>query len=96
MATIHSREAVAVTNLRVGDMVEFYGAIFEIVDTGESRGHIDGHEAYGRFDDFVGPSPVAVPKGRFVSGAPVTGYFGPDRDWTFQGNQLAKTCRVTN
>lgn len=89
------RESIPVTCLNVGDIVEFYGALFEITSTGESRGHIDGHEAYGRFEDFVGPSPVAIPNGRFISGTAVGGYFGPGKDWTFQGNSLGRACRIS-
>lgn len=85
-----------VTELNIGDVVEFYGALFEIIDSGESRGHIDGYGAYGLFDDFVGPSPVAVPVGRWIFGAVVSGYFGPTKTWTFQGNCLNQVIVVCN
>lgn len=78
---------VSVTELRVGDVAHAHGAEFVIFTTGESRGHIDGYgAAYGSFLDFVGPSPVARPVGRWIAGETVEGYFGPDVDWTFQGN----------
>lgn len=81
---------VSVTELNVGDKIAFYGGEFEIVKVTESRGHIDGYAAYGRFDDFVGPSPVAVARGRFIGGKPCDGYFGPSKDFTFQGNALTR------
>jgi hypothetical protein len=78
---------VSVTELHAGDVAYFHGGEFEIVSTGESRGHIDGYgRAYGSFHDFVGPSPVAVPCGRWLGGEIVPNYFGPGRDWWFQGN----------
>jgi hypothetical protein len=80
---------IPVTSLRVGDIAHAYGGIFEIIKTGESRGHIDGNMAYGSFRDFIGPSPVAVPIGRFVGGEATEGYFGPGKDWSFQGNSRA-------
>lgn len=84
------KEIVSVTQLRVGDVVYHYGGVFEIVSTGEGRGHIDGAFAYGGYDAFVGPSPVAIPVGRFVGGEAIPGYFGPkSKDWTFQGNRRA-------
>lgn len=79
-------KTVSVTQLNVGDIVHFYGARFEIIRTEESRGHIDGAHAYGLHIDFVGPSPVAVPMGRYIDGDVVVGYFGPNKDWSFQGN----------
>jgi hypothetical protein len=79
---------VSATELHAGDVAYFHGAQFEIVSTGESRGHIDGVAAYNNsFNDFVGPSPVATPRGRWIGGEVVEGYFGPDRDWYFQGNR---------
>jgi hypothetical protein len=80
-------QVIATTALRVGDIAYEHGAAFEIVSTGESRGHIDGYAGYGLFQDFVGPSPVAVPVGRFIGGKPINGYFGPGLEWVFQGNK---------
>lgn len=79
-----------VTSLRQGDIVAFYGARFEIVSTRASQSHIRGSEAYASIDDFVGPCEVAVPIGRWLSGKIQPGYFGPDRDWIFQGNHYAE------
>jgi hypothetical protein len=78
---------VSVTSLRPGDVVYAHGGVFEIISTG--YGYMrreDGASAYGSYADFVGPSPVAVPVGKFIGGQEVTGYFGPTKDWTFQGN----------
>jgi hypothetical protein len=77
---------VSVTELHAGDVVYAHGGIFEITRTGESRGHIDGSFAYGAYDAFVGPSQVAVPQAKFVGGQSQGEYFGPTKDWTFQGN----------
>ena len=82
-------QCVPVTQLRVGDVAYFHGGVFAITSTGESRGHIDGYMGYGSFGAFVGPSPVAVPVGRFIGGEAVLGYFGPGKDWAFQGNRRA-------
>lgn len=79
---------VSVTELHAGDVVYAHGGIFEIVSAWESRGHIDGYgTAYNNsFREFVGPSPVAVPIGRFIGGQPQGEYFGPTKVWSFQGN----------
>lgn len=87
-----TNQIVSVTQLRVGDVAHAHGATFEIVSTGESRGHIDGSFAYGAYDAFVGPSPVAVPVGKWIDGREETGYFGPSKDWTFQGNHHAQVA----
>jgi hypothetical protein len=82
--------AKAVTEFNVGDRVEFYGGEFEIVEVRESRGHIKGCAAYGRLADFVGPSPVAYARGKFIGGRAALDYFGPDKDFVFQGNALSR------
>lgn len=83
-------QTISVTQLTIGQIARAHGARFEIVSTRESRGHIDGYCAYGRFEEFVGPSPVAYAIGRFIDGEPQPGYFGPGKDWSFQGNANAR------
>ena len=85
---------VSSTNLNVGDVVEYYGARFKIISTGESRSHIKGIGAYGMTGEFIGPSPVATPIGKFISGQPVNCYFGQDKNFSFQGNVHNRFCRV--
>jgi hypothetical protein len=92
MQRFESTKTISVPQLRVGDVAYFHGAVFGIVSTRESRGHIDGYHAYGAYDAFVGPSPVAVAVGKFISGETVPHYFGPSQDWTFQGNQHARVA----
>ena len=87
MSAAKNTICIPTTSLRIGDIAYEHGATFEIVSTGESRGHIDGNFAYGAYDAFVGPSPVAVPVGRFIAGQAIGGYFGPTIDWVFQGNK---------
>jgi len=69
-------EIVRRTQLQVGDVAHFHGARFRIADV---------RPAFC----MDGPSPVAVALGKWIDGNEEDGYFGPDRDWTFQGNTLA-------
>jgi hypothetical protein len=85
---------VSRTQLKAGDKVNFYGGQFLIESTTECRGLIDGSSAYGRFADFIGPSPVARANGKWIGGDIIPCYFGPDLDFVFQGNHRGTACRV--
>lgn len=73
----------SVTELNVGDKVAAHGAVFEIISTGAGLVTCDCEQ----YDpNYVGVCSVAVPVGRWLSGETVPGYFGPGKDWKFQGN----------
>lgn len=71
--------------LRVGDIAHFHGARFEITRA-ELKQETDkqlidaGHPQYMSAD------------GKWLDGAIETGYFGPTKDWYFQGNGNATCC----
>jgi hypothetical protein len=60
----------------------FYGARFEIYSTA----------MYPELDDPINKEygPVMVAMGKWLDGEIVRGYFGPGKDWNFQGNRLAR------
>ncbi|HDR9259599.1 TPA: hypothetical protein QDB21_005621 [Burkholderia vietnamiensis] len=64
----------------MGDIAHFYGARFEIIST-------ELHEPH-EHDEL----PVMVAIGKWIDGAAVRGYFGPDKDWNFQGNKRARVA----
>jgi hypothetical protein len=73
-------QEMSVTELNVGNIVHFYGARFEIQSAA----------MYPEFDNTPGAGPVMVAIGKWLDGATVNGYFGPEKDWNFQGNQFAR------
>lgn len=62
---------VNILDLTVGNVVHCYGARFEITET-------------RLVESFNQVLMVAV--GRWLDGETFDNYFGPDRDWIFQGN----------
>jgi hypothetical protein len=78
---------ISTTELNVGDIVRFYGARFEIYSTA----------MYPERDDprFAANGPVMVAMGKWLDGEIVRGYFGPGKDWNFQGNKLARVTIET-
>ncbi|TES65654.1 hypothetical protein E2P84_36615 [Burkholderia cepacia] len=75
---------ISTTQLHKGDVVHAHGARFEIVsDVTSYRGQ--GEPAFNEH----GVGSVAACTGRWIDGAVVRGYFGPNKDWTFQGNHHA-------
>ena len=67
-------------DVRVGDVVHFHGARFEIISSKEIMETqkdliATGHKSYVR----------AV--GKWLDGEIVPGYFGPGKNWDFQGNR---------
>jgi hypothetical protein len=65
-------------DLKVGDIAHFYGARFEITSTEMVADKwCDGH------------GPVQRANGRWLDGHIQPCYFGPDKDWTFQGNKYS-------
>lgn len=64
---------VNIMDLKVGMIVDFYEARFQILDTKIIQ--MDGQS-------------VMVAHGKWLEGCIMTGYFGPDQDWTFQGNRF--------
>lgn len=72
-------KTVKCTELKVGDVVHFYGARFEIYET-------ELHDAAtcgSKYGD------VMSARGKWLDGECVRGYFGPKKGWTFQGNEMA-------
>lgn len=64
--------------LKVGDVAHMHGARFEIIST--------------RFVEDKAPDnngPIMVAMGKWLDGEIVNCYFGPGKDWNFQGNKNA-------
>jgi len=83
MATKPKTIVIRTTDLNVGDIVHFHGARFEIYNTTMFRETEERYKIYG---------PVMVAMGKWLDGAIVNGYFGPNKDWNFQGNKNASVC----
>jgi hypothetical protein len=71
---------VNIMDLKVGDIVHFHGARFEIT----SR-----REVQETSPEFVenGITSYVTCNGKWLSGNIERGYFGPTKDWNFQGNK---------
>lgn len=71
-----------IMDLEVGDIVHFYGARFEVTTTRVvyHRTGTDNQLPPQRSDC------VMVAKAKWIDGHIENGYFGPMKDWTFQGN----------
>jgi hypothetical protein len=80
-----------IKDLVAGDIVKEYDAYFLIVKDAISS---MSHRPEGpRGVVTQGPSDCAWADSKWVSGEVVKGYFGPDKNWLFQGN-LNVRCRV--
>lgn len=75
-----SRKIIRMTDLQMGDIAHFYGARFEIYAI-QMHSTKDRNEADGYF--------LMCAYGKWLDGSIVPGYFGPTKDWYFQGNDLA-------
>ena len=75
---------ISIMNLEAGMIVHFYGARFEIVSA-EVRTHITGHDSYDNRPERR-EDRVMVAQAKWLDGHIESGYFGPNKDWTFQGN----------
>lgn len=71
------------TALKVGHIVHFHGARFEITSTKTYPQEAYHITRYGVISDTMS----AI--GKWIDGTTVTGYFGPGKDWHFQGNASA-------
>ena len=60
-------------DVKVGDIVHFYGARFEIISRRD-----------GSDKELNKPYCSAI--GKWLDGQVVRGYFGPEKNWNFQGN----------
>ena len=69
--------------VKVGDVVHFHGARFEIIERKEYA------ETQQDLID-IGRTVYVSAIGKWLDGDVVRGYFGPDKNWNFQGN-----CGVT-
>ena len=79
-------QAKNIMNLTLGDVVHFHGARFEITVTKVYYNQRTHNETPDEKRDTVMSA-----NGKWLSGNVVQGYFGPNKDWTFQGN-----CNVTH
>ena len=76
---------ICVLDLRVGDIVKFEGARFEIVSTEIFSENCRPEPEHG-IDAVM---PVMQANAKWLSGSIMRGYFGPDyKDWCFQGNKF--------
>ena len=73
--TMVATRKVKSSELEAGMIVYFYGARFELQDN-RKVSEQDGKPVYGI-------------TGKWLDGEVVRGYFGPDKDWRFQGNDNA-------
>lgn len=76
-------EIIPVTQLNVGDVVRFHGARFQV------------HTAY-MYRDQLGQAftdPVMVALATWLDGDVMPCYFGPGKDWNFQGNEAHRVRR---
>ncbi len=69
-------KVVNIMELQVGNVVHSHGARFEIVSA---------KTVTDRTADNNGPIMCAM--GKWLDGRTETGYFGPGKDWNFQGNR---------
>lgn len=76
-------KTVTYPELQAGNIVHFYGARFEITDT---RTVPQDADHLAQFGD-CGPTMCA--NGKWLDGHVQNGYFGPGKDWKFQGNKHA-------
>jgi hypothetical protein len=67
--------------VKVGDVVHFYGARFEIISRKDYVETDKDLLALG-----AGPTYCSA-IGKWLDGAIVRGYFGPTKNWNFQGNK---------
>lgn len=66
------------SELEAGMVVHFYGARFELQDN-RKVSEQNGMQVYGI-------------TGKWLDGAIIPNYFGPSKDWRFQGNDRASWC----
>lgn len=74
---------VNILDLKVGDIAHAHGARFEIVST-----TIYDEKAFGNTSGKEWISDVMSANAKWIDGRIETGYFGPNKDWSFQGNKL--------
>lgn len=80
MATRPQTKIVTTPELNVGNIVHFHGARFEIHTATMYAQTEERLKQYG---------PVMAAIGKWLDGQIVPSYFGPEKDWKFQGNSLA-------
>ena len=77
-----AQKQITNVELKVGNIVQFCGARFEIFSTQLVEDHSNDNSG-----------PIMVAMGKWLSGAVVAGYFGPrSAPWNFQGNRRAVVC----
>ena len=73
-------KTVNIMNLKIGNIVHFHCARFEITST-----KIVIAKGINEIKDAQRDT-VMIAKGQWIDGKQVKGYFGRDTDWIFQGN----------
>lgn len=81
MANATNTKQITLPELQVGNIAHFHGARFEI-----TAAKMLPESMWGKSN---GNGDVMVANGKWLDGQIVNGYFGPTKDWTFQGNKLA-------
>lgn len=66
-------------DLKVGNIVHAYGARFEIVEINE-------FEQTSEYLIKAGRTKIVSAIGKWIDGQILPGYFGPEKNWNFQGN----------
>lgn len=79
--TTQATKQVNIMDLVVGNIVHFHGARFEVTAT-KIVEHRSMHDVFNADRDTM-----MVANGKWLDGAKVNGYFGPNKDWNFQGNK---------
>ena len=72
---------VNIMDLEIGHIVHFHGARFEITKKTVVKNR-SMHEEFNADRDTI-----MCANGVWLDGAKVNGYFGPNKDWNFQGNK---------
>lgn len=87
MNTKATLKTITLPELNVGDIVHAHGARFEVYCATMYKEHEAKYKEHG---------PIMNAQARWLDGRTETGYFGPGKDWTFQGNKLATLNIETN
>lgn len=83
----------SIKELKAGDVVSAHGATFRVMHDAREALHayrpMAAHMVEAR-----GPNSCAYAEAQWIGGNIVTGYFGPDTTWVFQGNCFARKLKL--
>ena len=77
-------KTIKATELQVGNIVHFYGARFEVLSI---QMHID-YKYKWPTNEIESGTFFLSSDAKWLDGDVVNGYFGPTKNWNFQGNHL--------